>query len=94
MVDIDPIFISNEPESEEKPTYTVSRLVSGEIIPEGVEIKDAPPPPKDDATYVAYKAPEDKGSSNQGGSASYHSYTSQWPDSIPTKSVSSKYISK
>jgi hypothetical protein len=55
-----PIFISNEPESEEKPTYVVSRLVGGEIIPEVMEIKDSPPPPKDDATYIAYKEKEDE----------------------------------
>jgi hypothetical protein len=56
----DPVFISNEPVSEEKPTYVVSRLVGGEIIPENMEIKDPPPLPKDDATYIAYMEKKDE----------------------------------
>jgi hypothetical protein len=53
----DPVFISNELESEEKPTYVVSRLIAGEMPPEEVVIPDEQPKAKEDRpTYIAYKA--------------------------------------
>jgi hypothetical protein len=62
----DPIFVSNEAESEEKPTYIVSRLVAGEIPPEEVVIPDEPEKvPEDRPTYIAYKV-EEKGTRGTG----------------------------
>jgi hypothetical protein len=63
----DPVFVSNEPEPEEKPTYVVSRLIAGEIPPEEVVVEDEPPKvPEDRPTYIAYKA-EEKGAGGSTG---------------------------
>jgi hypothetical protein len=55
MIKVNPVFISNEPESQENPTYTVSRLV--DLVPQE-EVKDEQQVPEDIPTYIAYKAEE------------------------------------
>ena len=89
----DPIFISNEPESQENPRYLASRLISGDVVPEGKEVKDVPPP-KDNPTYIAYKAEEVPRSESGGGLESNNSKSSEWINSGPIKSATSEYIPK
>ena len=86
-----PVFTSNEPNSEENPTYVASRLISGDIIPEGRIVKDVPPP-EDNPTYVAYKAPEVPRSESGGGATSDDSEPSERIDSGTTEPTITEYI--
>jgi hypothetical protein len=61
MERVEPIYISNEPESQENPTYVVSRLIN---TPQEEEVEIVQ---EDRPTFIAFKAEE---GGEAGGAAS------------------------
>ena len=80
------IYASNEPESQEKPRYMVSRVVSV-IVEEEEHV-----PEESKESYVAYKAPEVSGSKGGGGTTGDDNAPSERADSSSTEPTAPEHI--